>query len=248
MINVLRRAIKASIPLRLRNHIRLLLGRHPAKLRDGFPDLKMVSFARGDVIIDGGAYVGDFAEAVLAYQPWAKIHAFEPQPAAFGVLQTRLAPFGDIELHNVALGRAKGHGDFFVRNLPTVSSFLVSGSTSWAAEWGNILETKEVLRVPIVTSSDYLQEQKIGHVRLLKLDVQGYELEVLAGAEPVLGRIDWIYTEARFDEGLYAGAPLINDIYGYLIQRGFKLHRIIKVSHDDKGNMQECDMLFERLS
>jgi FkbM family methyltransferase len=245
---MLRRTIKASIPLRLRNHIRLLLGRHPAELRDGFPDLEMVSLARGDVVIDCGAHVGDFAEAVLAYQPWVKIHAFEPLPAAFGVLQTKLTPFGDIELHNLALGRAKGQGDFFVRKFSKVSSFLVNGSTPWAADWGNALANEEVLRVPIVTLSDYLQEQKIGHVRLLKLDVQGYELEILAGAEPVLGLIDWIYTEARFNHGLYAGAPLVNDIYVYLIQRGFKLHRISNVSHDQKGDMMECDMLFERLN
>jgi hypothetical protein len=62
------------------------------------------------------------------------------------------------------------------------------------------------------------------------------------------GQIDWIYTEARFNEGLYAGAPLVNDIYVYLIQRGFKLHRISNVSHDQKGDMMECDMLFERLN
>ena len=114
--------------------------------------------------------------------------------------------------------------------------------------WGGNFSTEEVLRVPIVTLSDYLQEQKIGRVRLLKLDVQGYELEVLAGAEPVLGLIDWIYTEARFNHGIYAGAPLVNDIYVYLIQRGFKLHRISNVSHDQKGDMMECDMLFERLN
>src|SRR5262245_25558994 len=131
MINVLRRAIKAPIPLRLRNHIRLLLGRHPAELRAWYPDLEMVSLARGDIVIDVGAHVGNFAEAALAYQPWVKIHAFEPLPAAFGVLQTKLAPFGDIELHNVALGRAKGQGDFLIRKLSNVSSFLVSGSTPW---------------------------------------------------------------------------------------------------------------------
>jgi hypothetical protein len=34
----------------------------------------------------------------------------------------------------------------------------------------------------------------------------------------------------------------------YLIRRGFKLHRISNVSHDQKGDMMECDMLFERLN
>jgi hypothetical protein len=49
--------------------------------------------------------------------------------------------------------------------------------------------------------------------------VQGYELEVLAGAEFVLGLIDWIYTEARFVQGVYQGAPLVNDVYVYPLRR-----------------------------
>jgi FkbM family methyltransferase len=178
MTNLLRRAIKASTSLRLRNHLRLLVGMHPTRLRDGFPDLEMIRLSRGDVVIDVGAYVGDFSEAVLAHQTWVKIHAFEPLPKAFYILQTKLVPFGGIELRNVALGRAKGESDFFVSKFPKASSFLNYGPIM--DSWGGNFSTEEVLRVPILTLSDYLREQKIGRVRLLKLDVQGYELEVLA--------------------------------------------------------------------
>ena len=48
--------------------------------------------------------------------------------------------------------------------------------------------------------------------------------------------------------GSMRAPPLVNDIYAYLIQRGFKLHRISNMSHDQKGDMMECDMLFERLN
>jgi FkbM family methyltransferase len=246
MTNLLRRAIRASTSLRLRNHLRLLLGMHPARLRDGFPDLEIIRLSRGDVVIDVGAHVGDFSEAVLAHQPWVKIHAFEPLPKAFCILQTKLAPFGGIELRNVALGRAKGESDFFVSKFSKASSFLITGPIKDKVSWQDTFSTEEVLRVPIVTLSDYLREQKIERVRLLKLDVQGYELEVLAGAESVLGLIDWIYTEARFAQGVYQEAPLANDIYVYLIQRGFKLQRIVGVWHDEQSNMLEGDMLFER--
>jgi hypothetical protein len=71
-------------------------------------------------------------------------------------------------------------------------------------------------------------------------------LEVLAGAEPVLERIEWIYTEAQFEE-LYQEAPLANDIFSYLYQRGFELCRMMSVRADDEGNMMECDMLFRRI-
>jgi FkbM family methyltransferase len=241
-----RSAVRALTSLRLRNYVRLLLGMHPARLRDQFPDLEMVGLSHGDVVIDVGAHVGDFSEAVLAHQPWVKIHAFEPLPAAFRILRKNLAPFGNIEFHNVALGRARGEGNFFVSKFTKASSFLVNGTILDKGLYGIDFSTEEVLRVPIVALSDYLHEQNIGRVRLLKLDVQGFELEVLAGAESVLDRIDWIYTEARFVEGVYREAPLVNDIYVYLIQRGFRLQRMFGVSHDNEGNMIECDMLFQR--
>jgi|SRR5215469_4494526 len=246
MTNVAHRAVKALTSVRLRNYLRLWLGMHPARLRDQFPDLEMVGLSRGDVVIDVGAYVGDFSVAILAHQPWAKIHAFEPLPAAFRTLQKTLAPFGDVELRNVALGRVREERDFLVNNFEKASSFLVTGAIMDKRPWGVDFSTKEMLRVPIVTLSDYLREQHIGQVRLLKLDVQGFELEVLAGAESVLGRIDWIYTEARLVEGVYRGAPLANDIFVYLNQRGFKLQRMVGVTADDEGNMLECDMLFQR--
>jgi len=247
MTNVAHRAVKALTSVRLRNYLRLLLGMHyPARLRDQFPDLEMVGLSRGDVVIDVGAYVGDFSVAVLAHQPWAKIHAFEPLPAPFSALLTALAPFGDVEVRNVALGRVRGEGDFLVNNFDKASSFLATGAIMDKRPWGLDFSTKETLRVPIVTLSDYLREQNIGQVRLLKLDVQGFELEVLAGAEPVLDRIDWIYTEARLVEGVYRGAPLANDISVYLNQRGFKLQRMFGITVDDEGNMLECDMLFQR--
>jgi FkbM family methyltransferase len=128
---------------------------------------------RGDVVIDVGANVGDFSEAVLAHQQWAKIHAFEPLPAPFGTLRKKLAPFGDIEFRNVALGRARGEGDLFVSSFDEASSFLVNGPILDKKVYGIDFSIRETLRVPIVTLSDYLREQNIECVHLLKLDVQG---------------------------------------------------------------------------
>lgn len=78
------------MPLPLRNSIRLALGRHPIEYRGRWPELARIPLRRGDVVIDAGAHVGDFASCALAHQPWLRLHAFEPIPEAWEELHRRL--------------------------------------------------------------------------------------------------------------------------------------------------------------
>jgi hypothetical protein len=91
---LVKRGIRALTSLRLRNQLRLLLGLHPMMQRQWFPDLEVVELSRGDLVIDVGACVGDFSESILAHQPWAKIHAFEPLRTAFVALRKSWPPSG----------------------------------------------------------------------------------------------------------------------------------------------------------
>ena len=56
---------------------------------------------------------------------------------------------------------------------------------------------------------------------LLNIDVQGYELEVLMGAQELLPQISMIIAEVNRDE-MYAGCPMIEDIDNFLAEHGFK--------------------------
>src|SRR5436190_18563658 len=56
----------------------------------------------------------------------------------------------------------------------------------------------------------------------LNMDLQGYELECLKGAEPILSWFDWIYTEF-FEDPLYEGSALMPELTAWLDQRGFRL-------------------------
>src|SRR5215468_12580157 len=110
--------------VRRRNQLRILLGRHPAQMRGWWPDVELVGLRHGDNVIDAGAHVGDFALCVLAHQPWAKIHAFEPLPKPFAVLQSRLRAFGDTWCHQMALGSSEGEQDLLQSKFAEASSFL----------------------------------------------------------------------------------------------------------------------------
>jgi FkbM family methyltransferase len=237
--------VRAWTSLRLRNAIRIALRRHPIELRDRYPDLAAVPLRRGAVVFDVGANVGSFSECVLAYQPWMRLHVFEPIPAAFATLTGRLAAHGGMVFNAIALGAERGERDFHVSRFAEASSFLETAEAAEEHVKNIDFSVEETIPVRIETVAAYTAEHGIARIDLLKLDVQGFELEVLKGAEPVLGRIDFIYCEAQFRE-LYRGAPLAGDLFSWLRARGFTLLRMAQFRADDEGRLMECDMLFRR--
>lgn len=199
---------------------------------------------KGDVVFDVGANVGDFTECALAHQPWAVIHAFEPLPDVYQTLSARFKDYSGIYCRNVALGGEAGQAAINVSNFHEASSFLENGQLLDEKVYGIDFTVREVVTIPVVTVAGYASASEVGIIKLLKLDVQGYELEVLKGAEPVLNRVEYIYAEAQFQE-LYKGGPLYSDIFEFLNPRGFELLRMTAFRTDDGGRLMECDMIFK---
>ena len=80
---------------------------------------------------------------------------------------------------------------------------------------------------------------------LLKIDVQGYELEVLRGCENLLDRFAAVYVECSFVE-LYEGQALAHEVIDWLHAREFYLDRIGLVTFDTRGVSVQADLLFLR--
>lgn len=229
--------------LRLRHDLRLRLRRHPIELRRRYPALEAVPLRRGAVVVDGGAHVGAFSECVLAWQPWARLHVFEPAATPFAELRQRLAPFGGVTFNQAALGAGPGEGELRISRCPQASSLLACGEVLENGLYGIDFSTEATVRVPVETVAGYAHDRNLTRIDLLKLDVQGYELEVLKGAEPVLDRIRFVYCEAHFQE-LYRGAPLAPEVFAWLHARNFELLRMSAFRASDRGELMECDMLF----
>ena len=90
---------------------------------------------------------------------------------------------------------------------------------------------------------DVLHDVALDKPALLKLDVQGFELEVLKGSLETLKRIDYVYLEASFIE-LYKGQPLATEVITWLADHGFNLSGVYHVSFDGTGRAVQADMLF----
>jgi hypothetical protein len=81
---------------------------------------------------------------------------------------------------------------------------------------------------------------------LLKIDVQGYEQQVLQGCVPLLPSFDWIFVELSFIE-LYAGQALAPQVIALLSENGFELNSVYTDSAAYRGGrMVQADFLFER--
>lgn len=198
-------------------------------------------------MFDVGAACGEFTECVLAFQPWAIVHAFEPIGGLFQVLQQKFKDYPGIYCKNYAFGGENGQRSINVSNYPQASSFLESGSVLNDRVYGIDFSSVKKEMVRVKTAAGYARARSVDKIKLLKLDVQGYEIEVLRGAEPILDRVEFIYAEAQFQE-LYKKGPMFDEVYGFLNTRGFELVRMTSFRADDDGKLMECDMIFRSRS
>lgn len=139
----------------------------------------------GDTVVDGGANIG-YATSILAARvgPHGKIHSFEPDPRAFRELQQNVDVWEDrgqrsaFVLHNVALGAQAGTA---VLHVP--ASFEWNGGrarieTSVIAEPGSRVEVNLISLDEVFSNGE--------KVSVVKLDLEGFELDALKGMEQML--------------------------------------------------------------
>ena len=143
------------------------------------------------VVFDIGANNGEWLADVLRVNRSAQIHAFEPQQ----VLAERIvASHRDVKVINAAVGAEAGFLELFdyADHPGSQHASLVQGVID-AVHGGTARST----RVRVVTLDDYCAEHHVARIDLLKIDVEGFELQVLRGARRMLeeGRIDAIQFE-----------------------------------------------------
>lgn len=191
------------------------------------------------VLFDVGANVGQTSRHYRSLFPESEIHAFEPSPATFRVLEERLRGHR-IRLSNVGVGRAEGALPFYEHEKSDMSSFLRASPELVGPVTGE-------QEVPLTTIDAYAETSGIETIHLLKTDTQGFDLEVLAGAARMLsiGAAKLIYTEITM-EPLYEGQASLEELLRFLGPHGYRLvsfYNVNRRSHDDAA-LYWCDALF----
>lgn len=208
-------------------------------------DLQAITLPDGD-IFDVGANTGRAARHLAGLFPQSRIWSFEPCKESFDVLcasqdLTSIRKFhcavGASDKKAVLNKFAGSELNSLLARTTQADQFIDPSSIS---EAGN--EEITVNRLDTITA-----ENRISRISLLKVDTQGYELEVLKGSSGLLaaGNIDVIQLEVNFSP-LYQHQPSFSDILDHLSPLNYGLVGLYDVSRNDNGCMKWCDALFKR--
>jgi FkbM family methyltransferase len=139
------------------------------------------------VIFDVGANKGQSIDFFSGLFPDAEIHSFEPAPTSFRVLEQRQFT-STVHLNKVGLSGKEGRLTFYECVLDETSTLdLPDLDSSYLKKKAKILrcspdELFSEITVEITTLDAYVAEAKVSRVDILKIDVEGHEIEVLKGA------------------------------------------------------------------
>ncbi len=164
---------------------------------------------RPDTVFDVGAYRGDFAADVLAVWPAAQVACFEPLPGRAEALRARFAGAA-VQVHDAVLGARSG----------TPVALSLAETASSVLEEHAAQDFTRIERHTSALDDLVAQGQLPPRCALLKLDVQGYELAVLEGAQRLLGQVEVVLLELNLLD-LHVGVPLLHEVLAWLAARGF---------------------------
>jgi FkbM family methyltransferase len=198
--------------------------RHEQHLRDSRYELwprELKHAKEAWTLIDVGANEGTFALSAFHLAKPARIVAMEPQSVCQATLRQRLRHVPNCTILPIAAGAAKGTARLHRTSSNSFASTLLP-LAGLAAEYGSSATVVADEEVPVDTVDSVAEGQAIGEVGLLKIDVQGAELEVLKGARRTLGRTIAVLLEINYVEH-YEGACSFSDLHEYLRLNGFVL-------------------------
>jgi FkbM family methyltransferase len=192
-------------------------------------------------VVDIGANRGQFALVARRCFPDARIFSFEPLPVPAGRLRSVFAGDPRVTLHEAAIGPNAGKANIHISDRDDSSSLLpITAAQSTLFPGTAEIGTTTVKVAPL---RDFLSRDQIEPPALLKLDVQGFELQTLKGCESLLHRFSHVYVECSFVE-LYAGQALADEVITWLRERGYRLIGFYNAVYDNSGRAIQADFLF----
>lgn len=170
--------------------------------------LDLILFQNDDIVLDVGANTGDLKIYFENKSIAINYYGFEPGLNEFKALNKNL----ESDAYNIALGKSDGTMDFYYKP--------ENGDSSLVEMESFIFKYKvDVKRLATVIHELNL-DNKI--IKLLKIEAEGYEPEVVEGIGPFLNNIKYISADLGFERGLKSECT-IKDVLNQLIPKGFKI-------------------------
>ncbi len=203
--------------------------------------IKSIIKKENPIIFDIGAHEG---ESIKRFKNLFKnpiIHSFEPQLQTFKVLENRNKNDANVFLNNFGLGSIKEKREIFVNSDTATSSYLNIDNKN---NFFRSVNTNRKEQTKIDTFDNYFDDLKIDLIDFVKIDVQGFEEDVLTGAVKSLDNVQLIEVEIVFVD-LYEKSSSFYKIEEILNKHNFKLFSLSSISlnsYDDR--IKNLDALY----
>jgi FkbM family methyltransferase len=204
-----------------------------------------------------GANVGQSVEYYRNLFPNCIIHCFEPDVDTFKILTENCKNLKNVYLNNCGIGSENNILEFYKNDdiNSEINSFIkinVNSKDSISLNNDNSTDYKtkinHISTAKIIKLSDYIKENNIKQINLLKLDTQGYEEECLKGIDDQFSKINVILTEIMFYD-LYEKSLSFYDLEKYLIPNNFRLYDISHISKNPmNGRLDWVDAIYKNFN
>ncbi len=204
----------------LPNRVRMLFNRYETTECD-----LMRRFLRpGQVVVDVGANVGYLARFFASsVGPAGQVFAFEPNPLIFGLLQKNVTKFTVVSPYDVALSSSAGESELFLAG----SDFSVASLTRDYPATHVVYQDDGKLnsiKVKLVIGDEFLHDLGVARLDVLKIDVEGWELNVLAGLEQTIAASPRLTIFSEFNASAQQCAGRTpTELPGWFLDRRFRL-------------------------
>ena len=191
------------------------------------------------VILDFGAHIGDTTELYRKYFSQSKIFCFEPFSESCDYLKKRFINDSNIKIVETALGSKDETKTLYVSNYSNLNSLQRPNERAWG------FADEKSVDVETITLDQFYYENDIKQIDILKLDVQGSELDVLMGSETLLekGNISLVYVEWQVVP-LYENHHKYYKIAEFLAGFEYELFNLYNINEARSGQIRWGDAIY----
>jgi len=195
-------------------------------------------------VFDIGGNIGQSIDKYLKSFPHCRIYSFEPHPLTFETLKERFTAVDGVYCEQLALGMQPGKASFCATKCAEASSLLPPEKFVMELSPNRNYDYTQI-EVKIDTIDRVAKRFGVNSIDVLKIDVQGAELDVLRGAEALLceKKIEVIFSESLIAEH-YSGQSEFSDLWIYLRSFGYVMWDFFPFLHTKNGRLWAANAIF----
>lgn len=185
-----------------------------------------------DLVIDVGANQGQFASSLRQYGYKGEILSFEPVTNTYNILQQTRGNDPLWKTEKMALGNKPERKEIRIPNSTGMTSFLTASDYA-IKTFPTEIKDYVTETIDITTLEDYVEKNKLPLSKriFLKIDTQGFDMNVLLGAQKLLPNIVGVSTELSFIQ-TYENMPTYLDVLTFLKNNNFVVSNMFQVFFD----------------